>query len=254
MSRTLIRLSLFVMVAGLSACSQQTAFRSCGGAGAFSDQTTCMAGTGSNNCVMTTVTSPSGSNSICWKSASATTTTGSNQTGACADPWILSEWSACTSTTANQTRTVDCKPGCTCPTTGKPATSQKCPAMLYTGAHAASACSQLQGSEFVQIGTNYFCGVTGETCPTGWTLHKSSSGIAFSTTEQTIENGYGIYGYPLNCASHYPITSGSHGAFYAAILEQQKICTKATSTTYGCYCDANGWQIIKATIKKVACY
>jgi hypothetical protein len=244
--------SFLLIFASLVGCSQQTSLRACGSAGYFADKNTCEGGSASNPCVMTTVSSSSGSGTVCWKMSASTS---SNQTttlgGGCeSSPWAMGEWSACGGSVTTQTRTVDCKPGCTCSASSKPVTTQACPTMLFNSVHSATDCQQQPGSSLITMNSKYYCGIQASECPAGWIAPKVNN-LSYTITQPVFENGFGVYGASVWC-QYYPISSGYHPSFQA-MRDQKTICSEI-SIVNGSYCNCKTWKTIESTVSKILCY
>jgi len=240
------------LVVGFAACTERTDLRACSESGYFSDQSSCQGGSASNNCVMTTVPSSTGTNTVCWKT-SASTTGGTSDTGTASGardtPWQVGEWSACTSSTTTQTRTVTCKPGYNCSSSVMPATSQPCPTMLNGGSHSTTDCQQISGS-MVNLSSKNLCSVAGASCPQGWSSFKNSNNISFTGTEEVVDNGFGVYPGPVSCA-YFPISSGWHSPFYA-VRDLKTICSFVEIYNTGCTCRT--WKVIESKVTRSLCY
>jgi hypothetical protein len=247
----LVVLSGWLMMLG--ACTQQS-LKTCATSGMFSDETSCKGGAAGSSCVMTTVQASSGASTVCWRMTSPTTVISasgsfSGSTDCNLNPWNVGSWSTCGTGVKNQTRSVTCKQGCNCLASAvpQPDASQPCPVSLGGNAHTTTECTEQSGQLFT-LTEDYknYCGFSGESCPSGWSVKKGSNQISYTITEPTTVNGW------VNCSQTNPITSGYHAYFMNITDAVYSACVTLNSSTAGCSCSKT--VAVKSKVTKILCY
>lgn len=243
----------------LGACSQKTSSNGvCTAAGLYDTQSNCLSSNGSSTCAMANI-QVEGQNLICWqKSTSSNNTensgnnnnnnTNNNTYDPCAPgnpppTWATTAWtpSSCSPGVTSLKRQVYC-PTTQCNCEGEaPPKEQSCTGDLYGNAHYSSECTSASGTPVTKDGQKA-CLFYKSSCPSGWSAHKGSNEVQYTTTEMTsYVDVLGCFGYKITKLT------GSHDLAPTPV-ESAEYCTERNFWCTGCKTKATAYSTVKAVL------